>query len=217
LGRVTTGGGAAELTIVPPHRAAGLPREGVRPPVAADRYAVLDFGASPMPVVSMFAPPPVRQLRDATLDIRGQDLRPRIVAWRDLRTVARRRLDAQLACEQMNWSERVLWDGLILSDVLDAVGLDAPPDGYYLFSSADGYYFESLSCAEARDPRTMLAFGMDGRPLSHAYGGPLRLVVPALDGYKSVKWLARIEVFAHDPVGIKQLLGQLDQAPHVPG
>jgi DMSO/TMAO reductase YedYZ molybdopterin-dependent catalytic subunit len=54
----------------------------------------------------------------------------------------------------------------------------------------------------------MLAFGMNGAPLSHEYGGPLRLVVPYLQGYKSVKWLRRIHSYRHDPAGIKELLGQ---------
>jgi DMSO/TMAO reductase YedYZ molybdopterin-dependent catalytic subunit len=66
---------------------------------------------------------------------------------------------------------------------------------------------ETLS-RRRRDRRTMLAFGLDGEALPHEYGGPLRLVVPFLQGYKSVKWLTRIEAFQHDPAGIKRLLGQ---------
>ncbi|MFN0093926.1 MAG: molybdopterin-dependent oxidoreductase [Dehalococcoidia bacterium] len=206
---MTASAAAAELTIIPPVRSEGAPREGVRPPVHPERYAILDFTAEPMPVISMFAPPPVRQLRDATLDIRGEDLRPRIVAWRDLRAIPRRRLDTELVCQLTNWSERVLWDGLCLGDVLDALNLQAEPDGWYSFASADGYYFETLTRDQARDPRAMLAIGMDSRPLPHAYGGPVRLVVPFLQGYKSVKWLSRIEVYRHDPGGIKQLLGEI--------
>jgi DMSO/TMAO reductase YedYZ molybdopterin-dependent catalytic subunit len=35
---------------------------------------------------------------------------------------------------------------------------------------------------------------MDGKPLSRAHGAPLRLVMPQMYGYKSVKWVNRIEV-----------------------
>jgi DMSO/TMAO reductase YedYZ molybdopterin-dependent catalytic subunit len=49
---------------------------------------------------------------------------------------------------------------------------------------------------------------MNGKPLAHQHGGPLRLVVPFLQGYKSVKWVGAIKVTKHDPVGIKRLLGQ---------
>ena len=74
--------------------------------------------------------------------------------------------------------------------------------------SRDGVYFEGLSMAEARDARVLLATGLNGAPLPIEHGGPLRLVVPFLQGYKSVKWVGSIQAFRHDPVGIKRLLAQ---------
>ena len=35
----------------------------------------------------------------------------------------------------------------------------------------------------------MLAYEMDGKPLSREHGAPLRLVIPEMYGYKGVKWL----------------------------
>jgi DMSO/TMAO reductase YedYZ molybdopterin-dependent catalytic subunit len=49
---------------------------------------------------------------------------------------------------------------------------------------------------------------MNGEPLPHQYGGPLRLWVPFLQGYKSVKWVHLIRAFRKNPLGIKRLLGQ---------
>jgi nitrogen regulatory protein PII len=69
-------------------------------------------------------------------------------------------------------------------------------------------YFEALSRDEARDPRVLLATTLNGAPLPDEYGGPLRLVVPFLQGYKSVKWIGAIKAYRHNPVGIKRLLGQ---------
>ena len=54
----------------------------------------------------------------------------------------------------------------------------------------------------------LLVFGLNGQPLPKEYGGPLRLWVPFLQGYKSVKWVHQIRVFQKDPVGIKRLLGR---------
>jgi DMSO/TMAO reductase YedYZ molybdopterin-dependent catalytic subunit len=34
---------------------------------------------------------------------------------------------------------------------------------------------------------------MDGEPLSHGHGFPARVVMPRMYGYKSVKWVTRIE------------------------
>ena len=36
----------------------------------------------------------------------------------------------------------------------------------------------------------MLAYAMDGGPISRPHGAPLRLVMPEMYGYKSVKWVA---------------------------
>ena len=40
----------------------------------------------------------------------------------------------------------------------------------------------------------MLALDMDGKPLSRPHGAPARVVMPQMYGYKSVKWVTRIEV-----------------------
>ena len=44
---------------------------------------------------------------------------------------------------------------------------------------------------------------MDGKPLSRRHGCPARLVMPRMYGYKSVKWVTRIEVIDDDqrPIG----------------
>jgi DMSO/TMAO reductase YedYZ molybdopterin-dependent catalytic subunit len=54
----------------------------------------------------------------------------------------------------------------------------------------------------------LLAYGLNGQPLPDVHGGPLRLVVPFLQGYKSVKWVRSIRAFRTDPIGIKRLRGQ---------
>lgn len=43
----------------------------------------------------------------------------------------------------------------------------------------------------------LLAWAMNGRPLSHLHGGPLRLVVPGWYAVASVKWLVRIDALKH--------------------
>jgi DMSO/TMAO reductase YedYZ molybdopterin-dependent catalytic subunit len=183
-------------------------RAGIRPPKFADKFALLDFDADPMPVISMFEPPAPFALDELSIEVRGEDLRPRMVRWPELSRLPLYDANAALVCQIFNWFEVVRWHGVLLSDFLHAASLDVPASGYFAFQSQDGQYFETLSRDEARDPRTMLAFGMNGAPLPHEYGGPLRLVVPFLQGYKSVKWLSRIHAYRHDPSGIKQLLGQ---------
>ena len=46
---------------------------------------------------------------------------------------------------------------------------------------------------------TMLAYEMNGEPLSYGHGAPLRLRNEIQLGFKQVKWLAGIEFVAHSP------------------
>jgi DMSO/TMAO reductase YedYZ molybdopterin-dependent catalytic subunit len=125
-----------------------------------------------------------------------------------LDSLPRAEMAAPLVCQIFNWYEEVSWEGIRLADFLDAISLPVSEDGYYAFYSRDGQYFETLSYDEAHDPRVLLATHLDGKPLPHRFGGPVRLVVPFLQGYKSVKWVGAIHGYRHDPVGIKRLLGQ---------
>jgi sulfite oxidase len=50
----------------------------------------------------------------------------------------------------------------------------------------------SIAYEKAMSPEVMLAFAMNGEPLSQAHGFPLRLIVPGWIGARSVKWLGRV-------------------------
>ena len=183
-------------------------REGVTYPAFASEFARIDFDADPIPVLCLFPLPEPTTLETSTLGLCGLDGRPTTVSWPSLSTLPRVTLRVPLVCQIFNWSEVVTWEGIRLADVLDAHGIDTTPDGYYAIYSRDGHFFEGLSRDEARDPRVLLAYGLNGQPLPDVHGGPLRLVVPFLQGYKSVKWVRSIRAFRTDPIGIKRLRGQ---------
>ena len=48
---------------------------------------------------------------------------------------------------------------------------------------------------------TWLVHSVDGAPLSAEHGGPIRTVTPSRYFYKSLKWLAKIELMAEDRLG----------------
>ncbi|MGH9105971.1 MAG: molybdopterin-dependent oxidoreductase [Acidimicrobiales bacterium] len=87
----------------------------------------------------------------------------------------------------------VHWAGVRLGHLLDLAGL-APGAKALRFQSFDGVYTESLSLAQARLPDVLVAYRMLGQPVSRAHGGPVRLYVAPMYGYKSIKWLSRIAV-----------------------
>ena len=47
---------------------------------------------------------------------------------------------------------------------------------------------------QANHPQALLALTLNDAPLDPAHGAPVRLRVPTQLGYKSAKWVARIEL-----------------------
>jgi DMSO/TMAO reductase YedYZ molybdopterin-dependent catalytic subunit len=96
--------------------------------------------------------------------------------------------------------EDVRWTGVRIRDVLAGAG-PLPSGAALSFVSAERPYVDSLTLDQALLPDVMLAWGMDGRPLERPHGAPLRLVMPRMYGYKSVKWVERIVVTPAPVVG----------------
>lgn len=139
-------------------------RDGVRIPAFSDKFSLLDFDASPMPVISLYPAPPSSALDDLQLEVCGLEQPLRRIAGRDLAALKPVKLKAPLICQIFNWSEMVEWEGFPLADFLNFFKIETHPEGYYAIYSRDGVYFETLSSDEARDPRVLLAFGLHGAP-----------------------------------------------------
>ena len=87
----------------------------------------------------------------------------------------------------------VRWRGVRVRDLLERAGVQ-PAAKAIRFHSFDGEYTESLTLDQARRDDVLCAFEMDGKTVTSAHGGPVRLYVAPMYGYKSLKWLERIEV-----------------------
>jgi len=86
----------------------------------------------------------------------------------------------------------VPWSGVLLSDLLDAAGVEAGATAIH-FTSFDGEYTESLTMEQARQPGVLVATSMFGKPIENEHGAPVRMLVAPMYGYKSIKWLNGIE------------------------
>jgi DMSO/TMAO reductase YedYZ molybdopterin-dependent catalytic subunit len=87
----------------------------------------------------------------------------------------------------------VMWRGVRLADLLDRAGVRSNGKAV-LFGSFDGAYTESLTIEQARRRDVMVAYELEGEAISALHGGPVRLYVAPMYGYKSLKWLESIEI-----------------------
>lgn len=83
----------------------------------------------------------------------------------------------------------------------DFLGLVGPrPDARWInVDCADGYY-GTIDVRSAYHPQSLLAYEMYGHPLTPPHGAPLRFIIPTKLGYKSSKWIFRME-FSSEPRG----------------
>ncbi|MGC9962022.1 MAG: molybdopterin-dependent oxidoreductase [Acidimicrobiales bacterium] len=111
----------------------------------------------------------------------------------DLRAMKRTKLEHYFQCVTGWRVAAVHWEGVQLSEILTRAG--AKPGGTALrFFSGDGVYTESLTISQAHLPDVLVADRMIGNDVTPEHGGPVRLYVAPMYGYKSIKWLDRIEV-----------------------
>ena len=100
------------------------------------------------------------------------------------------------------WSKPgVRFAGVSLADVLRAAR-PLPQARFVSFVAHSARrHSTSLPLDDALQLGTLLTTSADGAPLGVEHGGPLRVVVPGRYFYKSLKWLARIELLAEDRLG----------------
>jgi len=111
----------------------------------------------------------------------------------DLRAMPRTRLTRDFQCVTGWRVTNVHWEGVLLSALLDKAGADSDQHALRFFSY-DGAYTESLTMQQGRRPDVLVADTIDGQPVGRRHGGPARLLVAPMYGYKSCKWLSEIRV-----------------------
>jgi DMSO/TMAO reductase YedYZ molybdopterin-dependent catalytic subunit len=137
------------------------------------------------------------------LIVDGLVKKPRSFSYADITSFPRVEQMSDFHCVE-GWSVMDLkWGGFRFKEILNRI----EPNGdatHVLFHSfgttgsspkGQSHYIESLPLSELLDPerKIILALTMYERPLPEENGGPLRLIAPYDLGYKSIKFISRIE------------------------
>lgn len=132
------------------------------------------------------------------LKVGGHVNQPLDLSFADLQAMPPTNLDKDFQCVTGWRVHNVKWVGVRLGDLLTRAGVK-PGAGGVEFHSFDGEYTESLTMDQALRPDVIVAYSMDGKTVSSEHGGPVRLYVAPMYGYKSCKWLDGIDVVQGQP------------------
>jgi DMSO/TMAO reductase YedYZ molybdopterin-dependent catalytic subunit len=149
---------------------------------------------------------PERSAAAYRLSVGGLVRRAATFTLADLRALPQTALTRDFQCVTGWRVPRVHWSGVLLADLLDHVGVGAGAASVR-FTSFDGAYTESLTLDQARRRDVLVATSMLGAPVTRAHGGPVRLYVASMYGYKSLKWLGGIELTRQVVPGYWERLG----------
>jgi DMSO/TMAO reductase YedYZ molybdopterin-dependent catalytic subunit len=144
-------------------------------------------------IYSVTADLPDRSRSEYRLTVRGLVDRPTVLTFDELAAMPKTRVTQDFQCVTGWRVPEVRWAGVRLGDVLDRAGVRADA-GAVRVVSFDGTYTESLTLAQARRADVLVAYELEGEALSSEHGGPARLYIAPMYGYKSLKWLETIEL-----------------------
>lgn len=91
------------------------------------------------------------------------------------------------------------WNGIPFRSVLSRVKVK--PGAAYVLVHAEQGYTANVPLADLDREEVLFATHHDGEPLTAEHGYPLRLIVPHLYSWKSVKWVRGLEFLDHDAPG----------------
>jgi DMSO/TMAO reductase YedYZ molybdopterin-dependent catalytic subunit len=126
------------------------------------------------------------------LEVTGLVAQPLSLTWPEILALPYSVVNARLTSVS-GWSVRTDWGGILWRDFLAAVP-PLPKATHVTLMSVGGGYATTIPLSDMDTPRVILAYKAADEPLEPEYGGPLRLVIPNLWGYKSCKWLGKIEL-----------------------
>ena len=157
-------------------------------------WPVLDLGALPK-----------RDLEKWRLRIDGAVENRIIWDWEDFQQQPQTKYKSDIHCVT-GWSRYDnRWEGVSADHIL-ALVRPRPEARHCIFYSRDGYT-TNVRLDRFADDDVLLAQKWEGKPLSQAHGGPVRVVMPKWYLWKSAKWLRRIEFTVEDHPGYWEIRG----------
>ena len=131
--------------------------------------------------------------------ITGLVEKPLRLSWEEFRRLPQTEVVADMHCVT-RWSRfDNRWKGVLFAEMMKLV--EARPEARFALLHDGQNYTTNVPLADLSRPNVLFALEHDGEPLAAEHGGPLRLVVPHLYAWKSIKWVRGFELLAEDQPG----------------
>jgi methionine sulfoxide reductase catalytic subunit len=149
---------------------------------------------------------PMRRIKPEQwqLEIRGLCENSGTFTLQEIRSLPVKTRNSRLKCVEC-WSARAEWQGFAIQDLEEKIR-PLPEATGVLFHCADTYQ-EYLPRESLLRPETLLAYTMNGKPLTDEHGFPLRVIVPFKYGYKNPKAILTMEYVADIKAGTWSRIG----------
>jgi DMSO/TMAO reductase YedYZ molybdopterin-dependent catalytic subunit len=134
-----------------------------------------------------------------SLRIGGLVANPKVFSFAELKAMPKQEQITEHFCIQ-GWSGVARWGGVPMRHILDLVR-PTPEARYAVFYSLaaggeGGTYYDVHRLENMAHHLTLLAYEMNGEPVSVLHGAPLRLRCENELGFKNIKWIEAIDFVA---------------------
>ncbi|XP_033324894.2 sulfite oxidase [Megalopta genalis] len=162
-------------------------------------------------------PVPEIDLKTYTLELAVEEETQKCLSFEDIKKYPKHTIISAVMCggnrrsemaeskplKGLSWSVGAVgnatWTGAKLCDVLKDMKINEDDYNHVQFEGSDvdpsgAPYGASIPISKAMDPRAdvILAYEMNGQPISRDHGFPIRVIVPGVVGARNVKWLDKI-------------------------
>ncbi len=159
-----------------------------------DQFPVLDLGSRPN-----ISP------EDYRLEISGLVENPVTLSLDELKKLPATDITADFHCVT-RWSKfDIKWRGVLYKDI--AALVKPQPEAQFIIEYGNDSYSTNLPIADAVQPDVIVVYELYGQPIPLEHGGPVRMLVPHLYGWKGSKFLRKLDFVAQDRPGFWEVRG----------
>ncbi len=171
-----------------------LERSGISP----DRLPAGQYSTKRFPVLHV-GPIPQADLSTWDFAVDGLVTEPAVWTWEEFQAFPQVKVTTDIHCVT-KWSKfDTEWEGVPVRDIWDRIDVSA--EATHVLVKADHGYTANMPIEDFLAEGNLFTGTFGGEPLAPKHGYPMRLIVPHLYFWKSVKWVRGFSVLSEDQPG----------------